>query len=62
MAEFTPKQLRNIGEPGLTGDVPSKNDPESVDRKASNAFLDAQREAQQARINAGRNPGIGAKP
>jgi hypothetical protein len=62
MAQYTPKQERNIGLAGLTGDVPVKNDPESADRKASNAFLGRLHDAEQEKINAKRHPGIGVAP
>jgi hypothetical protein len=58
MAQYTEKQLRNIGEAALAGDVPSKNDPESEDRKASNSFIEAQQAKQQAEFKAAESPPV----
>jgi hypothetical protein len=53
MTSFPPRQLRNIGEAALTGDVPS-NAVQSVAAEGSVAFVEALQAEAQAQINAGR--------
>lgn len=52
MTTFTPKQLRNIGEAALTGNVPPTNDTQSDAAKGSVDAVAALHAAAQAKIKA----------
>jgi hypothetical protein len=52
MADYTPKQLRNVGRDALEGRVPPKNEPRSEDHQAAQAFFEREHQAAQAKINA----------